>query len=79
MYSRLYDFLKKYHLIYLTQAGFHQHYSKCHVFHPLTKTIRKGLDAGNFACGIFVDLQKIFNTTDHYMLTKNSHCCGLKV
>ena len=28
----------------------------------------KALDDGNFACGIFVDLQKAFDTADHSIL-----------
>ena len=40
----------------------------------------KALDNGNFACGIFVDLQKAFDTVDHsILLSKLCHyrICGL--
>ena len=36
----------------------------------ITENIRSALDNGNFACGIFVDLQKAFDTVDHVILLK---------
>ena len=36
----------------------------------LTEMIRGALDEGNFACGIFIDLQKAFDTVDHQILLK---------
>jgi len=34
----------------------------------LTESIRKALDKNYFACGIFIDLQKAFDTVDHKVL-----------
>ena len=34
----------------------------------ITENIRKGLDDGNIDCGVFVDLQKAFDTVDHQIL-----------
>ena len=40
----------------------------------MTETIIEALDGGNFACGIFVDLQKAFDTVDHkILLSKLNH------
>ena len=33
----------------------------------------KALDEGNFACGIFVDLEKAFDTVDHNIFKKLDH------
>ena len=33
----------------------------------------KVLDEGNFTCGIFVDLEKTFDTVDHNILKKLDH------
>ena len=33
----------------------------------------KALDDGNFAYGTFVDIQKVFDTVDHNILSKLNH------
>ena len=40
-------------------------YSTSHALIHLTDKIRKQIDSADFACGIFVDLQKAFGTVDH--------------
>ena len=65
MYERLYAFLDNNNIIYNLQFGFRQ---QCSTFHPLidiTENIRKALDDGNIGCGVFVDIQKAFDTVDH--------------
>ena len=36
-----------------------------HALINLIESIRQTLDEGSFGCGIFLDLQKPFDTTDH--------------
>ena len=56
------------------QFGFRQKYSTTHVLISLTKDIRKNLDGGNIGCGMFVDLQKAFDTEEHdILLPKREH------
>ena len=45
----------------------------------LTEDIRKNLDKGNIGCGIFVNLQKAFDTAGHdILLAKLKHgICGI--
>ena len=50
-------------IIYDLQFGFRQKYSKSHTLIHLTDKTR--VDSKNFACGIFVELQKAFDTLDH--------------
>ena len=68
MYKRFYTFLNKKNIIYKLQFGFRQQYSTSHALINKTENIGIGLDDGNTGCGIFVDLQKAFDTVDHQIL-----------
>ena len=74
MFNRTYDFLDKYKCIYDLQFGFRKKYSVNHALIKITESIRSALDDGKTACGIFIDLQKAFDTVNHSILTdKLSH------
>ena len=74
MFNRIYNFLEKYNIIYKLQFGFRKKHSTNHALIDITETIRKALDNGKFACGIFIDLQKAFDTVNHTILiNKLSH------
>ena len=74
MHKRLSNFLEKNKLIYSLQFGFRQNYSTSYTLIHLTETIKQSLDQGLFSCGIFVDLQKAFDTVDHgVLLSKLEH------
>ena len=81
MYKRLYTFLNKNNVIYNLQFGFRKQYSTCHaLINNITENIRKALEDGNIGCGVFVDLQKAFDTVDHMiLLAKLNHygICGV--
>ena len=64
----MYKFFSDNNLIYTLQFGFRQKYSTVHPLISLTENIRKNLDEGNIGCGILVDLQKAFDTVEHYIL-----------
>ena len=74
MYTRICKFFDNNNLFYPLQFGFRQNYSTTHALISLTEIIRKCLDEGKFACGIFVDLQKAFDIVKHdILLTKLEH------
>ena len=76
----MYKFFSDNNLIYPLQFGFRQKYSTVHALISLTENIRKNLSEGNVCCGIFVYLQKAFDTVEHdILLSKLEHygACGL--
>ena len=68
MYVRLYTFLSKHNCIYELQFGFRNGHSTNHVLLNLTEDIWNAVDNNIFAVGIFIDLQKAFDTVDHNIL-----------
>ena len=68
VHNRLYKFLEDTHSIYSLQFGFRKKHSTNHTLIDITETIRQALDNKHIACGIFVDLQKAFDTVNHDVL-----------
>ena len=62
MYKRLYNFLELHNVLYDYQFGFRNKHSTDHALICLTKKLSTHLDQGNVGCGIFVDLEKAFDT-----------------
>ena len=74
---KLYTFLKN--NICNLQFGFRQ-YPTSHALGNITENIRKGLDDWNAGCGVFLVLQKAFDTVDNQiLLAKLNHygICGV--
>ena len=68
--SRIAKFLNDNNFIYHLQFCFRLNYFAHHSLINLTEGSRKNLDEGKVGCGIFVDLQKAFDTVDHILLAK---------
>ena len=71
VYKRVYNFIDSKALLYKHQYGFRNKHSTSHALINITENIRKALDNDNFACGIFVDFQKAFDTVNHNILLEN--------
>ena len=78
MYKQVYNFLTENNIIYDLQFGFRQKFSASHALINLTENIRQALDKGYIGCGIFVDLQKAFDTVDHEILSSKLDYYGIR-
>ena len=52
------------------QFGFRNKHSRTHALTDLIQTIRKAIDDDEFACGVFLDFKKVFDTVNHEILLK---------
>ena len=74
MYNRLDNFLSTSEIIYKFQFGFRKQYSTNHALLSIIEQIRTALDNNTFSCGVFIDLEKAFDTVNHQiLLTKLYH------
>ena len=78
VFNRLYNFLEDSQCIYSLQFGFRKKHSTNHALVQITETIRKALDENKFACGVFVDFQKAFDTVNHDILIKKLDHYGIR-
>ena len=75
MLTHLTNFLQINKLFFSHKFGFCNGYSTNHALTSLTKMIRKAVGEDKFACGVFTDLQKAFDTVNHGIhLSKLNHC-----
>ena len=78
IYARVYSYLVTKDMIYSKQFGFRSHHSTNHAIISITEHIRHLLDNGHYVCGIFVDLEKAFDTVNHNILCKKLEFYGLR-
>ena len=74
MYNHLDKFLSTLEIIYKFQFGSRKRYSTNHALLSIVELIRTALDNNTFSCGVFIDLEKAFDTVNHQiLLTKLYH------
>ena len=78
IYTRIYSYLVKNNLIFDKQFGFRSNYSTNHALISITERIKDLVDSGKYVCGIFVDLEKAFDTVKHTNLCEKLEFYGLR-
>ena len=78
IHNRLSKFLEENKCLFAKQFGFRNKHSTTHALIDLTETIRKALDDDEFACGVFLDFQKAFDTVNHKILLKKLEHYGVR-
>ena len=78
MHTRIYDFLEQSDVFYKFQFGFRKKYSTNHALLSIVEEIRGSLDNKSFACGVFIDLEKAFDTVNHNILLGKLEHYGIR-
>ena len=78
VHQRLYLFLESNKVLYDKQFGFRNKHSTTHALIEITEKFREALDKKHFACGIFIDLQKAFDTVNHNILLNKLSYYGVR-
>ena len=78
MYIRLEDFLNSSDIMYKFQFGFRKGYSTNHALLSIVEQIRNARDNNMFTCGVFIDLEKAFDTVNHQILLSKLDHYGIR-
>ena len=77
MCSRLIEFLEERQIFCYNKFGFQKYFSTNHAILNLLESIQKALDDGQIPHGIFIDLEKAFDTVRHNILLEKLDQYGI--
>ena len=78
MYNRLKYFLEKQNVLYQSQYGFREKHSTQHAILDIVNQIHTNMNNKMYSCGVFIDLQKAFDTVDHLILLRKLEHYGVR-
>ena len=64
------NYIEKYNLIYSFQYGFRKGRSTQHAILDIVNAIQANMNQGLHSCGVFINLNKAFDTIDHNILLR---------
>ena len=79
MRKRLMEFLNEQKIIYCKQYGFRKGFSTAHAKINLIDNIESAIDNKQIVCGIFIGLQKAFDTVDQNISLQKVQHYGIRV
>ena len=78
IYKRMYEYLEKNKLIYNCQFGFRANHSTNHALISMTEKLKTLLDSKHIVAGVYIDLEKAFDTVNHEILCDKLNYYGLR-
>ena len=72
------SFIQDKNILYHSQYGFRRQHSTQHAILDIVNRIQENIDNKKFTCGIFIDIQKAFDTVDHTILLRKLQCYGFR-
>ena len=77
-HKRLYEYFEINNIFYDMQFGFREKHSTEHALLSITEKIKSKIDNQDLTCGVFIDLEKAFDTVNHKILIKKLEYYGIK-
>ena len=65
-------------MTFFTLYGFRTKHSTLHALISLTESVKQTIDEGMLGCGVFIDLQKAFDTVNHSILLQKLQHYGVR-